>query len=127
MYLRYASFKTGNALHYTDHDFSSIYKLFNISTLESARDRADILFAFKIFSGLIDCSELLYRFNLYIPPRSLRSNNYYFLNPTLRDGQKKSVVHRLSELCNVNAIWLDLYCSSIFKVKSKSKNLLKYE
>lgn len=127
LYLRYAAFKTGNAMHYTDHNFSSIYKLFNISTLESARDRADILFAFKILSGLIDCSELLYRFNFYIPPRSLRSNNYYFLNPTLRDGQKKSVVHRLSELCNVNATWLDLYCSSIFHVKSKSRNLLKYQ
>lgn len=127
LFLRYAAFKTGNALHFTDHDFSSTYKLFSISTLDSARDRADILFASKIFSNNIDCPDLLMKFNFYIPPRRLRANNYYFLNPVLRESQKKTIVYRLSELCNNSANWLDLYCSSLYQIHNKSKVLLKYE
>lgn len=126
LFLRYAAFRTGNALHFTDHDFSSTYELFNISTLESARDRADIIFAFKIFSNSIDCSDLLMKFNFYIPPRRLRANNYYFSNPMLREGERRNIVGRLSKLCNDNAHWLDLYCSSLYQVQNGSRVLLRY-
>ena len=115
-----------NAIHFTDHGFSLSYKLFNTSTLECARDRADVIFAFKILSNFIDCSDLLMKFNFYIPQRRLRANNYFF-NPILQDGEKKNIVHRFSELCNNNAHWLDLYCSSLYQVQKKSKNLLKFE
>lgn len=127
LFLRYAAFKTGYALHFTDHDFSSTYRLFHISTLESARDRADIIFAFKIHNQLIDCSDILGQFVTYCPPRILRHNNYYFSIPILKMGQRKSIVCRLSELCNDNADWFDLYDSSLNFVKNQSMKLLKYD
>lgn len=73
--LRDAAFKKGYAPQYTDYDFASTYRLFSISNLESARDRPDVLFAYKIHNNMIDCSKILKQFYFYSPPRQLRLNN----------------------------------------------------
>lgn len=126
LFLRYAAYRTGNPLHYTDHDFSQTYKTFSIATLESARDRADLIFIFKLLNGFVDCPELLGSCNFYCPPRSLRSG-YFFDNPTIKPGKEQTIIARVTDLCNVNFNWFDMYLFSLYQVKDKSRILFKFE
>ena len=47
-FLRYVSFKTNNSMSYFDHDYSKLYKITGIATIESILRAGDLLFVGKI-------------------------------------------------------------------------------
>lgn len=127
LYLRFAVYRVGSPMSFLDHDFSKTYKKLSISTLESARDKTDIIFAAKIFSNNFDSIGLLEKFSFYVPPRILRTNNYIFDYSVLRPGQKQTIIMRLSEICNNNSQWFDPGNVLMGNIKNNSLKLLKYE
>lgn len=64
-------------MKFDDHDYHGVAnnKLLNVPSLQSARCRSDIIFAYKLFNNPIDCNELLSLFQFYGPLRMLRHNN----------------------------------------------------
>ena len=45
IFLRYAAYRIGERMQYIDHDYTDIRERLMISTLDSARERADLIFA----------------------------------------------------------------------------------
>ena len=61
-FLRYLAFKSGRPMHPHDHDDSPIMNRFKISSLSSQRNVKDVIFAFKLIHGGVDCADLSNRF-----------------------------------------------------------------
>lgn len=127
-FLRYTAYRIGKPMSWTNHDYTDISKLLFIPSIESAWIRQDIIFAFKLINNLIDNSELLSKFNFFVPSRTLRNNNFYFYTPAITtDLSLHSVSFRISTLCNANSNWLDLYNSTLYSLKTRSFQLYRYE
>lgn len=62
-----------------DHDFTLIRQFLNIYTLESARERAHLFFAFKMVKNAIDYSALVSKFDIFISRRTQGMITTYFL------------------------------------------------
>lgn len=127
-YLRYVAYKIGNPMRFNDHNYKVISNKMCIPSLESARNRIDLIFAFNIININIDCPYLLSKFNFHVPSRNFRNNNLIFYIKVARnDITNHSPVYRLSKLCNVNSDWFDIFHSSLNYVRNKSKVLFVYE
>ena len=72
-FLRYLSFKNGQAMDPFSHDYSNIMSLYSVPTLKSYRDLRDVLFAFKIINECIDCDTLCKLFKRRQLPYELRN------------------------------------------------------
>ena len=99
-YLRFAAYKTGCPMSYTNHDYNQIMDRLKIDSLHKRRVVADLTFLCKIFNGHICCPEILSKLCLNAPERKIRS--FPFLKPTLL---KTSVAHadpinKISNLAN---------------------------
>ena len=71
--------------------------------------RIDLIFAYKIHSNLIDVINSLNLFTYHVPGRMLRYNDrYFYLHLYSRDFYLRSLIIRLSTMCNNNFGWLDL-------------------
>lgn len=121
-FIRFAAYKCGHAMEYTDHDYSNIAHTLKIPDIYSSMMRIDLIFGFKIVNSLIDCSELLEKFNFHVPKRILRHNSYFYnceyhwILPT----------ERISNLINTHLSSLDLYNSSLYSVTKKTRSLFNY-
>lgn len=126
-FLRFAAYKVGHPMHFTNHDYSEVSEIFSIPTLYSAFDRNDLIFAYKILSNNIYCPELLNKFNFHIPNRFLRHNNYYFYN--LLENNRRHTTVRLSVLSNAYTEWFTFFnnSASLYYIKKKSKDLFIFD
>lgn len=126
-FLRFAANRTGYNMHFTDHNFTPIYSLFNIATLESSRNMADFLFGMKILLGLIDCIEIINNLNFYVPPRAFRQNRKIFEIPLLRQGNKSTISRKIQVSLNELLDWTDKFATSFMTMKKLSKVILSFE
>ena len=88
---------------YFSHDYLELNKRFDLMTLESSTDIADIKFLYRVFNKKIDSTDILSTINLHIPRRSgLRDRNILFSVPTeFQKNIKISSLYRIIESFNM--------------------------
>jgi hypothetical protein len=78
-FLSFLAFKSG--VHCQRHtSYSPLLTLTNLETLGLRRIRLDLCFTFKLLNDIINCSELLVKFNFLVPTSCTR-NSYTFYVP----------------------------------------------
>ena len=120
--LRFASYRCGFPMHFTDHNYTDISKAFMIPDIESSMVRNDLMFGFKILNNRINCPDLLYSFNFHVPSRTLRNTLYFYDNI----GKVVSPIQRISELFNSNST-LDFHSTSLHSFSKVTKRLFIYK
>lgn len=109
-FLRFFAFKCG--VHRKRHTYYlPLLKLTNLETLQIRRIRLDLCFAFKLLNGIINCSELLVKFNFLVP------------NPCTRNYAKNSPISRIMSLVNKHNV--DLFSCSFVIILSLLMYILK--
>ena len=88
---------------YFSHNYLELNKKFDLLTLESSRDIADIKFLYRIFNKRIDSIDILSSINLHVPLRpGLRDRNILFSLPTeFKKNNKISSLYRIIQSFNM--------------------------
>ena len=110
IFLRYESFKLNSPMNYNEHDYTNIRQRLNLLSLSNSRKFQNLIFLYKLFNNKIDSPELISLFNLYVPTRRVRNNNYIFFIPkNYFFISSKSIVFKLSSLANSSYTFFDLF------------------
>ena len=101
-FLRYLHYrKYGIYPHYDKHPVRTrdMQLDFNILSLQNRRHLNDAVFTYRILNYLIDCPDLLSRFNLHVPSRRTRQTHKIFSFPVLT-SRLNSPLSRCMNLLN---------------------------
>ena len=100
-FLRLLVFKTGQPMHYLDHDYSPLLRTFNLSTIESTHAYHDHIQAFKIRNKLFASPEISALFASRDPSYELRRFNSLAENTHSSEYAYSASVPRLRRLWNM--------------------------
>lgn len=89
-----------------------IYLLTNLESLQLRRIRLDLNFTFKLLNGIINCSELLVKFNFLVPASHTRNSNTFYMPFHRTNYAKNSPIMRLMGSVNKNNVDL-FFCNNI--------------
>ena len=113
-FLRFAAFRIGSPMSFTDHDYTGVAVKLDISTITSALKRIDLIYLSKIVNNFIDCESILSKLLLHVPQRNLRSVGYVFKMPYhMNPFSNKSITIRVCNLYNDNKDLFDIFSDSI--------------
>jgi len=76
-FLRFIAFKCG-VQRQRHTSYSPLLTLTNLETLQIRRIRLDLCFTFKLLNGIINCSEILEKFNFLVPNLRTRYSNTFY-------------------------------------------------
>ena len=79
-FLKSYSHRFATPMEFNDHNYKTVSKCTDISSLASFRSYQDVLFMYKLLNFRVDCPALLQSVNIYIiyaPVRSLRPRNLF--------------------------------------------------
>ena len=125
--MRFAAFRIGDPMKFTDHDFSVISKKLGISSIQSAVARNNLVYLGKIYNNMIDCSSIVNGMNLNAPRRLLRGLSYSFKLLYSTDSYSfKSVTTRICYLYNNNNSLFDLFFDRMGTIRRLTCRLLEY-
>jgi len=89
--LRFLTFKCG--IQRQRHtSYSPLLTLNRLETLHIRRTRLDLCFTFKLLNGIINCSELLVKFNFLVATSRTRNSNTFYV-PFRRTYYAKNAPH----------------------------------
>lgn len=116
-FLWHLTFAEGEAKVIRSYD--ARLKRFGIGNLDRRRDLLDLAFLFKIFRNMVNCPQLLSKFNFKIPHRFPRYKIKNILSAPRRKTRlgAYSPVPRLCNLYNKLSDYLDVHLDSIHKFK----------
>jgi len=77
-FLRFLAFKY-NVQRQRHTLYSPLLTLTSLETLQIRGTRLDICFTFKLLNGIINCSELLSKFNFLVPNTRTRESNKFYV------------------------------------------------
>jgi len=110
-FLRFLAFKCGNQRH-RHTPYSPLLTLTSLETLPIRRTRLNLCFTFKFLNGIINCSELLSKFNFLIPNTHTRQSNTFYAPFHRTNYAKNALIIRL--MGQVNEYNIDLFlCNNI--------------
>ena len=112
-FLRFAAFKTGCPMSYSNHDYTQIMDRLKIDSLHKRRLVADLTFLFKILNGHICCPEILSKLCLNAPERTLRS--FPLFKPALLTTSvgHADPINRISNLANKHSSELNFFNNAL--------------
>ena len=102
--LRIFVFKNNIDFDYLSHGYASLYKKFNMHSLESAKEISDLKFLYKLFNNQIDANDIKSVMNIYEPKKGgLRTRYLSFTIPIeFKNNRKTSFLLRILENYNIN-------------------------
>lgn len=120
-FLRFLSYKC--SIPRDPHSsYSPILFILNLETLERRRLRLDLYFAFKLFSGIIDCPDFLSRFSFHVPTRSTRTRNTFYMNMEITNYANNYPCNRIMQF--TNELNIDYFASPNFHLFKTYCNLI---
>lgn len=108
-FLRRLSFVNMTPMRFDDHDYSEIRRTFDICTLESRRNVADLNLLYKILHGQIDSPYLLSNISLHIPQRQSRQQQLFALPFCRTLRAQNSLLGRMHRLGNTITNSIDIF------------------
>uniref|UniRef100_A0A6P7G6E2 Uncharacterized protein LOC114334247 n=1 Tax=Diabrotica virgifera virgifera TaxID=50390 RepID=A0A6P7G6E2_DIAVI len=113
-FLRY----TASKLH-VYYDYSVLERILNLPPLEVRRKQRDLIILFKIINGLCNCPELLSKISLFVPSRSTRQVQTFYVSFHRFNYSYNTFIPRTLRLAN------SLNNLEIFNISvSRFKNLI---
>lgn len=101
-------------------------EFFNVIMLETRRDALDLLFLYKIFNNLIDCTQIVSKFNFNIPHKYPRKPIKLFYPPRRKTVLgTNSPVPRLCRLFNKFDCKLDMFGASLNAYRNQVRKISK--
>jgi len=87
--------------------------LSSLETLQTRKTRFDLCFTFKLLNGIINCSELLVKFNFLVPTSCTRKPDTFYMPFHCTNYAKNAPITRLMGHVN-NMYNVDLFfCNNI--------------
>lgn len=112
-FLRYIAFKLNIPIYAVN--YNETLNILHLHTLEHRRINADIILAYKISNGIVDCPELLSMIDFYVPQRQLRETYTFSLQYHRTLYGANLGINRI--VTNANTIQLDFFNITIDKLK----------
>lgn len=112
-FLQFLSFKCSIARK-PYSSYNPLLTTLNLKTLEQHCLRLDLYFSYKLFTGNIDCSEVLSLFSFHVPTRISRSKNTFYLNTEVTNYASNTPHHRIMK--TINKLKIDLLISPNFNL-----------
>lgn len=117
-FLYHLSFKDN--LSRSLRSYTSRLEKYKIETLKVRRDRADLIFLYKLLHGLIECPDLLHLITLNVPKLSARVIKLApFTLPNIKTNLgQHAPIFRIMSLYNAHKEDIDIYHTSVKKLKT---------
>ncbi|KAF0754523.1 Uncharacterized protein FWK35_00015907 [Aphis craccivora] len=98
-FLRFLSYKY--SIPRVPHSsYSPVLSILNLETLERHRLRLGLYFAYKLFSGIINCPDFLFHFSFHVSSRSTRIRNTFYMNMKITNYAKNCPSNRIMQFSN---------------------------
>lgn len=114
-FLRFVAWKLN--IRSDNIDYDQISKLLAIPTLENRRICLDVVFLFKLITGLVDSPELLQRVSFHAPLRNTRSQNLLFIEFHETNYASNKPLQRMCRCVNKYCD-IDVFSASLNGVKN---------
>lgn len=112
-FLKYLHFKTYGVFPVRGYDGNLLLAEFGFDSLESRRRRASLIFLYKIFSGAVDCGELLSQFSIQVPRFNSRVCRFFRLPAATSNAIVRSPIYVMSRSFNDVCHMADLSSPSL--------------
>ena len=99
------------------YDYCGLERFLDIVPLSIRRKNFDIVFAYKVIRGFVDCVEILDRFDFYVPPKSVRNKKVFQPQRRRTLYGENNCINRIMR--NVNNVDIDLFNVSLDVLKRR--------
>lgn len=111
-FVRFLSFKFNLDGSYTD-----LLSIFNITNLNTRRVNSDNVLVNKLFTGAIECPELLSQIGLHVPSRPLRGSATFHIPFRRTEYAQHSAATRIAKHANTIDEKFDYFGDSLNKLR----------